>query len=200
MSIIFNRPAIAAAILGLTASAAFAETTGRFTLSPVEDGFVRLDKETGAMALCSKKEQAAGWSCTPMDDIQQSLGQENERLQAEIDKLKAENRRLEDTFVGGGRNRNDGRPQAHLEDQWPPGGMPPGMKLPSEEDVDKAIDYLEGMIRKFRDRFNDFGEKTDPRHVPRDDRGWRDDPPEHDDPSRRDNRGGGGDPRGSTPL
>lgn len=44
-----------------------------------------------------------------------------------------------------------------------PGDATPEIELPSEEDVDKAIDYLESMIRKFRERFEDFGEKTRPR-------------------------------------
>jgi len=48
-------------------------------------------------------------------------------------------------------------------------GIPPPkpeLQLPSEEEVDQAIDYLESMIRKFRERFEDFGEKTRPGRGP----------------------------------
>ena len=45
---------ITAILLGAT-SAQAAEITGRYVLEKVEQGFLRLDSETGAMALCSAK-------------------------------------------------------------------------------------------------------------------------------------------------
>ncbi|KUO53899.1 MAG: hypothetical protein APF80_17065 [Alphaproteobacteria bacterium BRH_c36] len=168
-------------------------------MSPVEGGFVRLDQETGAMSLCAKNEGAErpdGWACTPMDDDQRSLRDEVGRLKAENAELKDEVRRLEDTFITGKRDGGEG---AQSQQDGPPGGLPPGMKLPSEEDVDRAVDYLEGMIRKFRERFEDFGEKTDPDRPPHGDRGDRDWQGPRDKPSpneHRENR----DSRGSTPL
>lgn len=199
MSILRIRPVIAVALLGLTTTAAFAETPGRFTMSPVEGGFIRLDKETGAMALCSKKEggeQPNGWACVPMADDQRSLREELDQLKTENTKLKDEIRRLEETFVTG-KSTGDDRQDAGPPGGQPPGGLPPGMKLPSEEDVDRAVDYLEGMIRKFRERFEDFGDKTDPDRYHRDDRGWRD---HRDRRGSDDDRGRHRDSRGSTPL
>lgn len=149
---------------------------------------MRLDTDTGAMSLCAKKDagdQPETWSCVAMDDSQRDLRAEVDRLKAENSELKAEVRRLEDTFVDGKRD-GAGRDS---QQSGPPGGLPP-MKLPSEEEVDKAIDYLEGMIRKFRDRFEEFGEKTDPDRPRYRDRDWRDDDP------RREKR----DLRGATPL
>ncbi|MBU2583668.1 MAG: hypothetical protein KJ622_18320 [Alphaproteobacteria bacterium] len=199
MSILRIRPAIAAAIVGLSAGGAYAEPPGRFTMSPVDGGFVRLDKETGAMSLCSRMQSgqdAEGWSCVPMDDNQRDLREEVDRLKAENTRLKEEVRRMEDTFISGrgaGTDSQAGEPPA-----GPPGGLPPGMKLPSEEDVDRAVDYLEGMIRKFRERFDDFGEKTDPERHRRENRDWRDDR-DRSGP-RDDERDRGRDSRGSTPL
>ncbi len=189
MSILRFHPVLAAVLLGLSAGAVNAETPGRFTMEPVEGGFVRLDKDTGAMSLCAKKdgaEQVDGWACVPMDDSQRDLRAELDRLKAENKGLKEEVRRLEDTFIDGKRD-GTGRDS---QQGGPPGGLPPAMKLPSEEEVDKAIDYLEGMIRKFRDRFEEFGDKTDPDRRRKRDPDWR------DQDKRRDNR----DSRGSTPL
>lgn len=175
-------------------------------MSPVDGGFVRLDQDTGAMSLCAKKqgaEQADGWACTPMDDSQASLRDEVDKLKAENAELKEEIRRLEDTFIAGKRDGAGGRDGDQSLQGGPPGGMPPGMKLPSEEDVDRAVDYLEGMIRKFRERFEDFGEKTDPDRHPRGDRGDRSDrdwPGPRDRPSNPDDNRDKPDSRGSTPL
>ncbi len=185
MSIPFARMTFAAAAIALapaaiafvSPSASAQDGSGRFTMAPVEDGgFVRLDKETGAMSMCRPEGDA--WACVPMGD-DQSMADEVERLRQENAELRDEIQRLEDTFVGRGdappdggpgkRDRSAGGPPGGL----PPGGMPPGglpdFKLPSEEEVDRAVDYLEGMIRKFRERFEDFGDKTDPdrpRHRP----------------------------------
>ena len=183
LSIIRIHPVIAAILLGLTAGAVHAESPGRFTMSPVDGGFVRLDTDTGAMSLCAKKDgadQADTWSCAPMDDSQRDLRAEVDRLKAENSELKSEVRRLEDTFIEGRRPGSGTDSQG----EGPPGGLPPAMKLPSEEQVDKAIDYLEGMIRKFRDRFEEFGEKTDPDRPRRKEPHWRNRDDRRDDRQR----------------
>ncbi|MCH9806135.1 MAG: hypothetical protein K0U74_00215 [Alphaproteobacteria bacterium] len=182
------RPLIAATALLASAGVLHAETAGRFTMSPTDGGFVRLDKETGAMSLCTKKD--GNWTCNPMADDERDLRKELDRLKSENGELRGEVRRLEDTFVGGR------RPDAPADGETPPlagppGGLPkgglPNLELPSEEQVDKAVDYLEGMIRKFRERFEDFGDKTDPDRP-------RSRPRRDEDGDR------GGDSRGTTPL
>ena len=190
LSIQSFRPVFAAAIIVLFAGTAQAQTSGRYTMSPTEGGFVRLDKETGAMSLCTK--QDGNWTCTPMDDKQVDLRKELDQLKSENTELQNEVRRLEDTFIAGKRPDAPADGKAPPLDGGPPGGLPPGglpdLQLPSEDQVDKAVDYLEGMIRKFRERFEDFGDKTDPRNEPKSRR--RD-----DGPSDRQ-----GDSRGTTPL
>ena len=39
---------------------------GRYTMTPVEGGFMRLDTQTGAVALCTRKSET--WTCEPVDD------------------------------------------------------------------------------------------------------------------------------------
>lgn len=172
-------------------------------MSPVDGGFVRLDKESGAMSFCTmdpKEPNQEAWSCRPIEDQQLELREELDRLKAENTELKDEIRRLEETFLmdkqDGGGNRDEGA--------GPPGGVPPGdmpqFQLPSEEDVDQAVDYLERMIRKFRERFQDFGEKTDPNRAPRDYRAPAPGEGEGKAPEDNGKSDGGNDTRPSTPL
>jgi len=121
------------------------DARGRYALSPVDGGVLRLDKETGAVALCAKKGEA--WSCDPVSD---KAGAANER----IAKLEAENKELKDRIAALEAGRHDGP----APDAATPDGKAPGFQVPSEEEVDKALDYVERMFRKFRDRL----QKLDP--------------------------------------
>ncbi len=129
--------------LALAGGTAFAADTpsGRYSMAPAGDGFVRLDTETGAMALCSRKN--GNWACEPMPEVNDERRQTIERLEAENKALKEDLRRA-DEALGLGDPRKEAeakRPctQGHLE-------------LPSEQDVDKAFDYFERMLKKFRER------------------------------------------------
>jgi len=62
---------------------------GRFTLSPVADGFLRLDTRTGAVSTCANKN---GWTCRSVPD-------ERAALDAEIGRLQADNKRLTDELA-----------------------------------------------------------------------------------------------------
>lgn len=152
---------MAASILPVThfqAQAAEVPDGDRYTMSPVDGGFVRLDKKTGAMSLCGKAGDT--WTCEAMKDNSQELREQLDSLRAENADLKDEIRRMEDVFGLSGKRDGESGP-------GPQANQPPGkFNLPSEKDVDKAIDYLEGMIRKFRDRFEEFGDKTDPDKNP----------------------------------
>lgn len=140
-------------ILVFTSPAAFAQTdtTSRYTMAPTENGFVRLDTVTGAMSLCQKAPQ--GWSCRAMDSNGgASDRREIDRLRAENAELRSEVLRLEQRLAEQKEGDSSDFSSQHV----------PQLELPKEEDVDEAIDYLEGMIRKFRERFENFGEKTRP--------------------------------------
>lgn len=140
-------PAMALALAGVGAvSVSGQERQGRYTMSPVDNGFVRLDTETGAMALCGRRDSK--WVCEPMDD-------EAQALRSELDRLRAENKRLQalaavPPSTDGGLNAD--RPPRELE-------------LPSEQDIDKAFDYVERMFRKFRERIKEF-DKDEPKGTP----------------------------------
>lgn len=130
-------PAIAA--IGLSAAnVASQERQGRYVMNPVDNGFVRLDTETGAMSVCTQRN--GRWVCELMED-------EAKALQEEIERLKAEVKRLKD--------------QAALAEPSPDRAYPSerperSFELPTEEEVDKALDYFENIFRKFRERIEKF--------------------------------------------
>jgi hypothetical protein len=120
------------------------ERNGRFTMSPAEGGgFVKLDTETGQMSLCQRKD--GDWACRDMADPNRGLGSEIERLRGENQKLKAEIRQMEEILLG---DKQNGGAR--------PGGKGGEFKLPSEKDVDEAMDYAQRMLRKFRDKLKDL--------------------------------------------
>jgi len=124
---------------GVISARSAEEPAGRYSMSPADGGFVRLDTQTGAMSLCVKKGDQ--WSCELMADSQQALRTENGKLAAENKSLKEQLKGMEEVFgLNDEKKPSDGTgPSAEL-------------KLPSEEDVDHAFDYLERMMKKFRER------------------------------------------------
>lgn len=126
-----------AMLAALTASASaepLPADKGRYTMTPVEGGFMRLDTETGTVALCTRKGDT--WTCEPVDDKAASSDDKA--------KLEAENKALKDRV----KDLEATAPDSKAPD-GPPGGV---TKLPTEKEVDEALDYVERMYKKFRDR------------------------------------------------
>jgi hypothetical protein len=103
--------------------ASAAEFSARYVLEKVEQGFLRLDSETGAIALCSAK--AGVWECTSVEDQDLALTAELGRLKAENDRLKARVAELE----------KPGAPQI----------------LPSDQEVDRMMDMFGKIFERFLD-------------------------------------------------
>jgi len=59
---------------------------GRFSFKRVEGGFLRLDSQTGQVALCSAR--VAGWACEMVPEDRAALDKEIGRLQDEVTDLK----------------------------------------------------------------------------------------------------------------
>lgn len=129
---------------------------GRYSMTPTDGGFIRLDTETGAVSLCAKKD--AGWACELMPDGQTAARKELDALKAENKALKDEIKRMEEVFALGDRKPGDGRPGG--DDR--PGGARGKLELPTEQDVDKAFDYFEKMMKKFRERMKRIEEGEKP--------------------------------------
>ncbi len=134
--------ASAIALTSVVSAEPAAEGKGRFTMSPVEGGLMRLDTETGAVALCTRKADA--WACEAVKDGTGS--DEKAKIEAENKSLKERIKKLEELA-------NSLPPLDAPAPAEPPGGI---TKLPTEEEVDKALDYVERMFKKFRDRIQKF--------------------------------------------
>jgi len=140
--------AIAAALMTLGTVAATAQQPdrqGRYSMSPSQDGsFLRLDTETGGMAVCQRRNEE--WSCREMEDEGRTLRQENERLAKQNEDLKSELRRLEDNLANNSAKPGDDNAER-------PGNR---LQLPSEQDVDQAFNYIQRMLKKFREKMKEL--------------------------------------------
>ena len=80
--------AMAAAALsgqGVFAQAAPETENGRYTLSPVTDGFLRLNTRNGEVSICTNKN---GWTCRLVPDERTALDTEIGRLQSDNKQLR----------------------------------------------------------------------------------------------------------------
>lgn len=123
-----------------TPAAAAGEEAGRYSMMPADGGVIRLDRETGAMSFCTGKDGA--WSCKDMPVQESELKKRVEQLEAEARAHEAE-KRLRDGPLGAP-SAGDAAPPP------PPGDLP----VPNERDVDKMFDYVEGMVKKFKERID----------------------------------------------
>ena len=142
---------VAMVLLATTAGPGWAQSDlpagspGRFTMQPADGGILRLDTQTGALSMCRRA--SGGWSCEMMPDDRKASADEMAGLKAENDALKSAVKRLEET--------------AGVPDAQKPGGAEKrqsGVQLPTEEDVDKAMSYVQRMMKKFKDKLKELEE------------------------------------------
>lgn len=118
------RPVFLSLLIALTASTAgAAEITGRYVLEKVEQGFLRLDSETGVMSLCAAP--SGVWECAAIKDEGLDSNEELARLRTENETLK---KRLADL------GKEDG-----------------ATKLPNDQEVDRMMDIFGKMFDRFLD-------------------------------------------------
>src|SRR6202044_2225078 len=65
---------------------------GRYALSPVADGVIRLDTRTGAVSTCTNS--GNGWACYVVPDERAAMDAEIGRLQADNQRSRAEIEKL----------------------------------------------------------------------------------------------------------
>lgn len=129
----------AALVLIATGTPPAMAESGRYTMSPAQGGgFVRLDTQTGQMSLCQRA--ADKWACEPMADHSRALNAEVDKLRAENHRLKDDIRKLEDMALDGKR----------------PGSGERKLELPTEQDVDRAMTYLQRIFKKFQEKLKEF--------------------------------------------
>lgn len=104
---------------------ASAQEAGRFTMEKTPDGYVRMDNGTGQMSLC--KENGAQLVCQLAADDRDAFQDEVARLQEKLDAVEKRVAALE-TGIGA-----------------------PSSSMPTEEDFDKTMSYMQRFFRGFID-------------------------------------------------
>lgn len=154
-----STPVVAAMIVCLGGiGAAVAQATpdkenGRYALSPVADGVIRLDTRTGAVSTCTNT--GTGWACYLLPDERAALDAEIGRLQADNEKLKAELAAREPTVTG---KIDEPMPKTDLLKKAEPkvveGERKIEIPLPSDRDMDRVMSFLEQAWRRLVEMAN----------------------------------------------
>jgi hypothetical protein len=149
--------AVVAFFLG-GAGAVFAQSmpgteNGRYALSPIADGVLRLDTRTGAVSTCNSS--GAGWACYAVPDERAAFDAEIGRLQADNEKLKAELAAREPTVAG---KIDEPLPKTDslkkAEPKVADGERKIEIPLPSDRDMDRVMSFLEQAWRRLVDMAN----------------------------------------------
>src|SRR3954466_2033405 len=120
---------------------------GRYALSPIADGVLRLDTRTGSVSTCNPS--GAGWACYAVPDERAALDAEIGRLQADNEKLKAQLAEREPTVTGKIEEalpKSD--PLKKPEPKVAEGERKIEIPLPSDRDMDRMMAFLEKAWRR----------------------------------------------------
>jgi hypothetical protein len=126
---------------------------GRYALSPVVDGVVRLDTRTGAISTCTNT--GTGWACYAAPDERAALDAEIGRLQADNEKLKTElaargpvvTGKIDEPLPKGDSLK---KPEPKVAE----GERKIEIPLPSDRDMDRVMSFLEQAWRRLVDMAN----------------------------------------------
>lgn len=108
----------------------------RYTFHRVDEGYVRLDGRTGQVSLCAQR--PVGWACQAMPD-------ERAALEAEIARLQGESAALKKELIA----RNLPLPGTVKPEAPTAKEEPPRLQLPSDADLNKVVNFLEKIWRRF---------------------------------------------------
>ena len=129
---------IITAAFSLLASTAFAEDTARFTLEKTADGYVRMDKTTGEMSICTQ--QSDQLVCRIAADDRVAMEDEIARLDSRLTKL-------EDAMKAGGSSAVT------------------NSTLPTDEEFEKSMTLMEKFFRRFMGVVKDLNEDGTPQKT-----------------------------------
>jgi tetrahydromethanopterin S-methyltransferase subunit B len=120
----FQHLVVPAVLVCMAAASAQAEEAGRYRLEKSADGYVRMDTQTGAMSKC--QEQNGQLVCRMAADERTAFQDQVDDLQESVKALDARVARLENSL------------SARVES-----------KLPSEEEFNRTMGYMERFVRGF---------------------------------------------------
>ena len=145
---------------GVAAQSAADGEKGRYALSQVADGVIRLDTRTGAVSTCNNS--GAGWACYAVPDERAALDAEigrlqveNEKSKSELERLKAELAAREPTVSG---KTDEPLPKTDSLKKADPkvaeGERKIEIPLPSDRDMDRVMSFLEQAWRRLVEMAN----------------------------------------------
>ncbi len=123
--------AASALLFSVLALPAGAQDADRYTLERSADGYVRMDRRTGEMSIC--EERSGQLVCRLAADERSAFQEEVDRL---ADRLSGLEKRLAELEAAGRSNTEK--------------------VLPTEEDFEKSLGYMERFFRRFMDIVRDF--------------------------------------------
>lgn len=139
---------------------------GRYTFQPATEGVLRLDTRSGQVSTC--RDKGDGWACYAVPDERAAydaeigrLQADNERLKKDADALKADNDQLKTRLAAAGTSsgktaealpKSDKLPQPEITSK--DGQRKLEIPLPSDQDVDRVMGFLERAWRKLIDVAN----------------------------------------------
>ncbi len=112
---------------------------GRYVLRRMDDGLMRMDRETGAISYCRKR--AESWVCEAVADDREAMEAEITRLVEDNAELAREIGRLKNRIA-----RLEGRGEKPRTD-----GQSPESDVPSDEEIDRVMETFEKFMRRFMD-------------------------------------------------
>ena len=124
---------------------------GRYALQQAGDGVVRLDTRTGVVSTCNNS--GSGWACYAVPDERKAMDEEIGRLQAENEKLRAQ---LASREPAAGGKVDEALPKSDKQGapKTAEGERKIEIPLPSDQDVDRVMSFLERAWRKLIDMAN----------------------------------------------
>lgn len=129
------------------------QPAGRFSLSRVEGGFLRLDSVTGHMSFCSP--HTVGWACAAVPEDRAALDAEIARLQTELGKLKDEIAKAQ-LPPQPPRPPGDIPPQAGADPSPPQADGDAKLRFPSRDEMERARTALERAWQHLVEMISEF--------------------------------------------
>ncbi|MCK1653351.1 hypothetical protein IVA88_18180 [Bradyrhizobium sp. 149] len=125
---------------------------GRYSMTPIPEGVLRLDTRTGTVSTCTRN--GAGWACYAVPDERSALDSEIGRLQAEVEKLKGQlaagptvSGKIDEALP-----KSD--PMKKAEPKVAERDRTIEIPLPTDQDVDRVMSFLEKAWRRLIDMAN----------------------------------------------
>ena len=153
-SILVAAALVCTGAMGAAAAQAMPDSeNGRYVLSPVADGVIRLDTRTGDVSTCTNT--GTGWACYAVPDERAALDAEIGRLQADNEKLKAQLAAREPVVTGKideplPKSDSLKKPDSKVAE----GERKIEIPLPSDRDMDRVMSFLEQAWRRLVEMAN----------------------------------------------